>query len=588
MAEWQVNEDKAWFKKWWPKDTPKNYDFEKISLGQFFERQREKYANDKMIWFLDSWMTYDEAGKAIDSLATALHKLGVKKGDVVAFLMPNSFQYVISFYASAKLGAIPTGVNVTYKPLEVLHHLKLTGAKVLIALDSLYEELARPIISKTNIEMVIYTNVGDLASGIPGWKKKIAKLFGVLPSGKVDFPSAIKFLDLLDTEPDLPKVDFNPTQHPATYIMTGGTTGVPKATILTHFNLVSNAIQAMLWVGGEDPGVGDIGALPLFHSFAMTAVMNVTIALGGWMMLFPRPPPTDEFLKEITHIEAPKGLFYAGAEILFKRIADFPKLDKFPDLMGRLRLSISGAGPLHAPVQEAFQKSTGGRIVEGYGLSEASPVVSAGNLFGESPIGTIGMPFPGTDWGIFDVDEFKKGPMADGSPGSKYGEEHTGELCVCGPQVMQGYLNQPEESAETLKTWDGRTWLLTGDIGFMNEDGTVALRDRKKQLIKVAGHSVFPAEVETMLMSNEAVSEAAVAGLPDPKGKVGEITKAWVTLKPEYVGKITEEELIAWTEKNMTKWKCPAIIEFIDEVPKNILGKVQRRVLQEADPLYKK
>ncbi|MFX1428303.1 MAG: AMP-binding protein, partial [Promethearchaeota archaeon] len=275
-------------------------------------------------------------------------------------------------------------------------------------------------------------------------------------------------------------------------------------------------------------------------------------------------------------------------EILFKRIADFPKLEKFPNLTGRLRLCISGAGPLHAPVQKSFQENTGGRIVEGYGLSEASPVVSAGNLFGESPVGSIGMPFPGTDWGIFDVDNFEKGPIADGLPGSKYGEENTGELCVCGPQVMKGYLNQPDETADTLKNWDGRTWLLTGDIGFMNDDGTVALRDRKKQLIKVAGHSVFPAEVETMLMSNEAVSEAAVAGLPDPKGKVGEITKAWVSLKPEYKGKITEEQLIAWTEKNMTKWKCPAIIEFIDEVPKNIMGKVQRRVLQEADPLFKK
>ncbi|KKK63884.1 hypothetical protein LCGC14_2989790, partial [marine sediment metagenome] len=302
----------------------------------------------------------------------------------------------------------------------------------------------------------------------------------------------------------------------------------------------------------------------------------------------PRPPPTEEFLKEITHIPAPNGLFYAGAEILFKRIADFPRLDKFPDLMGKLKLSISGAGPLHAPVQQAFQKNTGGRIVEGYGLSEASPIVSGGNLFGESPLGTIGMPFPGTDWGIFDANEFEKGPIADGSSKSKYGEENTGEICVCGPQVMQGYLNQPEESAETLKTWDGRTWLLTGDIGFMNEDGTIAIRDRKKQLIKVAGHSVFPAEVETMLMSHEAVSEAAVAGLPDPKGKVGEITKAWVALQPEHKGKITEEELIAWTQKNMTKWKCPAIIEFIDEIPKNILGKIQRRTLQEADPLYKK
>ena len=588
MADWQINEEKAWFKKWWPKDTPKNYKFEKISLGDFFERQRKKYANDNMMWFIESWMTYEEAGQAIDSFATALHNLGVKKGNVVAFLMPNSFQYVISFYATAKLGAIATGINPTYKPLEILHHLKITSATVLITLDALYEELARPIISKSKIEMVIYTNIADLASGLSGLKKTLGKMIGKIPKGKVDFAGAINFMELLKTEPDLPKVDFDPTEHTATYIMTGGTTGVPKATILTHFNLVSNATQAMLWVGGEDPGVGDIGALPLFHSFAMTAVMNVAIALGGWMMLFPRPPPTEEFLKEITHIPAPKGLFYAGAEILFKRIADFPHLDKFPELMGKLRLSISGAGPLHAPVRDAFEKNTGGRIVEGYGLSEASPVVSGGNLFGESPVGTIGMPFPGTDWGIFDADKFEEGPIADGSKGSKYGEEHTGELCVCGPQVMKGYLGQPEETADTLKTWDGRTWLLTGDIGFMNEDGTVALRDRKKQLIKVAGHSVFPAEVETMLMSNEAVSEAAVAGLPDPKGKVGEITKAWVALNPEYKGKITEEQLIAWTEKNMTKWKCPAIIEFIDEVPKNILGKIQRRVLQEADPLYKK
>ncbi|MHA2474355.1 MAG: AMP-binding protein [Promethearchaeota archaeon] len=591
MTDWQVDENKTWFKKWWPKDTPKNYEFENISLGEFFERQRKKYANDNMMWFLETWITYEEAGHIMDSLATALHKLGVKKGDVVAFLMPNSFQYVISFYATAKLGAIATGINPTYKPLEVLHHLKLTGATVLITLDALYEELAEPIIDRTNVEIVIYTNVADLASGLSGIKKALGKLIGKIPKGKVDFPSAIKFSDLLKTEPDLPKVDFDPTQHTATYIMTGGTTGVPKATILTHFNLVSNATQAMLWVGGEDPGVGDIGVLPLFHSFAMTAVMNVAIALGGWMMLLPRPPSaaqTGDFLKEITHFPAPKGLFYAGAEILFKRIADYPHLDKFPELMGKLRLSISGAGPLHAPVRDAFEKNTGGNIVEGYGLSEASPVVSAGNLFGESPIGTIGMPFPGTDWGIFDANEFEKGPIANGSEGSKYGEEHTGELCVCGPQVMKGYLGQPEETADTLKTWDGRTWLLTGDIGFMNEDGTVALRDRKKQLIKVAGHSVFPAEVETMLMSNEAVSEAAVAGLPDPKGKLGEITKAWVALEPEFVGKITEAQLIAWTEQNMTKWKCPAMIEFVEEIPKNILGKVQRRILQEADPLYKK
>ncbi|MFW9785417.1 MAG: AMP-binding protein, partial [Candidatus Heimdallarchaeota archaeon] len=168
MAEWQVNEDKAWFKKWWPKETPKSYEFEKISVGEFFEKQRKKYADDNMIWFLESWMTYEEAGQNIDALATALHKLGVKKGDVIAFLMPNSFQYVISFYATVKLGAIATGINPTYKPLEVLHHLKITGATVLITLDALYEELAAPIINQSKIEMVIYTNVADLASGLPG------------------------------------------------------------------------------------------------------------------------------------------------------------------------------------------------------------------------------------------------------------------------------------------------------------------------------------------------------------------------------------------------------------------------------------
>ncbi|MFX1500906.1 MAG: AMP-binding protein [Promethearchaeota archaeon] len=588
MTEWQVNEDKSWFKKWWPKETPKNTTFEKISLGEFFEIQRKKYANERMMWFIESWMTYEQAGLAIDSLATSLHNLGVKKGDVIALLMPNCFQYVICFYATIKIGAIGTGINPTYKPLEVLHQLKMTNSKVLITLDALYGELARPIINRTNIEMVIYTNIADLATGLSGIKKSLGKMLGKIPKGKVDFPSAIYLLDLLESEPDLPKVEFDPTEHTATYIMTGGTTGVPKATVLTHFNLVSNANQCVLWVGGEDPGVGDIGAIPLYHSFAMTTVMNVSIGLGGWMMLFPRPPPTDEFLKEITHIEAPKGLFYAGAEILFKRIADFPNLEKFPNLMGKLRLCISGAGPLHAPVQKSFQENTQGKIVEGYGLSEASPVVSAGNLFSESPVGTIGMPMTGTDWGIFDVEDFEKGPIADGLPGSKYGEEHTGEICICGPQVMKEYLDQPEETTDTIKEWDDRLWLLTGDIGFMNDDGTIAIRDRKKQLIKVAGHSVFPAEVETMLMSHESVSEAAVAGLPDPQGKVGEITKAWVALKPEYIGKITEDELIAWTEKNMTKWKCPAIIEFIDEVPKNVMGKVQRRVLQENDPLFKK
>ncbi|MFX0033039.1 MAG: AMP-binding protein [Candidatus Hodarchaeota archaeon] len=590
MKKFHVDENKSWFHHWWPEGVPFNTEFENISLGEFFEKQRKKYSNNSLMWFLETWMTYDEAGKYIDSFATALQNLGIGKNEVVALLLPNCFQYVIAFYACAKLGVISTGINPTYKPLEVRHHLELTKAKVLIVLDSLYKDLAAPIIDKTEVKLVIYTNVIDLAPGIKGIKKIVGRMLGRIPSGKVDFEPSYKFLELLNTPSNIQPVSFDPSTHTATYIMTGGTTGVPKATVLTHFNLVSNVKQIVEIFGGEQPGIGDVGVLPLFHSFAMTAVMNVAIGLGGWMMLFARPPSTEELLKTIDKLPAPQGLAYAGAEILFKRIADYPYLKKFPKLMGKMKLNVSGAGPLHAPVRDAFEKKTGGRIVEGYGLSEAGPVVSAGNLFGESPIGTIGMPLPGTDWGIFDAGapSLENGPIADGLPNSKYGIKNIGEVCVCGPQVMIEYLDQPEETQETLQQWDGKIWLRTGDIGYMHEDGTITLMDRKKQLIKVAGHSVFPSEIETMLMKHEAVSEAAVAGLPDPEGKVGEIAKAWVSIKADYLGKVTEQDIIKWAEENMTHWKIPKYIEFVGEIPKNILGKVQRRVLQEADQLYNK
>ena len=585
--KWYVNEDKVWFKKWWPENVPKNYDFEEITLGEFFDRQRKKYSNDNFIYYLGSWMTYEETGEAIDIVATSLHNLGLRKGDVVALLMPNCFQYPICFYACVKIGLIPTGINVTYKPIEVLHHMEITGAKAIITLEAMYNLLVKPIIDKTKIELVIYTNVADLVSGPKSFKELIARKTRKIRKGKIDFEPSYNFYELFTTEPNVPDVNIDPTTHTATYIMTGGTTGVPKATNLTHFNIICNAVQVRLVLGGEQPGMGVIGVLPMFHAFAITAVLNAAITSGGWMLLFTRPPDTEELLKIINDMPAPHGFAYPGAEILFKRIADFPDLSQFPNLAGKLKLCVSGAGPLHLPVQKKFQERTGGRVVEGYGLTESTCVSSAGNLFGESPIGTVGMPIPGTDWGIFDTDDFEKGPIADGLPGSKYGEEHTGEICVCGPQVMKGYLNSPEATDDTLKTWDGRTWLLTGDIGFMRDDGCVSIRDRKKQLIKIAGRSVFPTDVETLLMKHEAISEVAVAGLPDPKGEVGEIAKAWISLKPEFVGKITEEDIKAWAKENIAYWKVPTFIEFIQEIPKNLIGKVQRRVLQEADPLYK-
>jgi long-chain acyl-CoA synthetase len=583
--DYQVNEDKRWFKKWWPENVPKNINLPEKTINDMLDETVAKYGDQNCLWFLETWMTYNEFQDKVKRFATALHDMGVRKGDVVAMHLPNSFQYIIGYYAITRIGAIASGINPTYQPMEILHQLEIIKPKVLIVLDALYEPYIKPIIEKSSIEKVISTNVADLADGL-GIKRILGKLIGKIPKGDVDFPGTLEFMDLLETEPNVPQVSFDVKTHPVTYIMTGGTTGLPKGAVLTHYNAVSNAMQCKAWLGGEQPGIGSVGVLPLFHSFAHTVVMNSTFALGGWIMLFPQPPSTEELLETIVELPAPEGLIYAGAEILFKRLADFQGIkEKFPSVMGKLKLCVSGAGPLHRPVRDAFVENTGGRIVEGYGLTEATPVVSAGNLFGESPIGVIGMPFPGTEWGIWPADDFEAGPICMGDPDdTNFGEEHTGELCVHGPQVMLEYLNKPEATEDTIREYNDALWLLTGDIGFMNEDGTVELRDRKKQLIKYKGYSVYPKEVEELLMKHEGISEAAVAGIPHDEW--GEAVKAWVELRPEST--LTPEEIKAWAEQNMTHYKRPYEVEIIDEVPKNLIGKVQRRVLQVNDPTYVK
>jgi len=580
-----VDEGKRWFKKWWPEGVPYNTIFEEKTINEILDEQVKKYAEKNFIWFLDTWITYKQFQDYVKSLARSLDNLGIKRGDVVAMHLPNCAQYIIAYYAITRIGAVANGINPTYQPIEILHQLDITKPKMLIVLDALYEQFIKPIIDDTNIKTIVYTNLADLAN-IKGVKKAIGKFVKRIPTGKVDFPGAIKFNDLLKTEPKFDDVKIDVRSHPATYIMTGGTTGLPKAAVLTHFNVVSNAKQCKLWLGGEKPEIGNIGILPLFHSFAHTVVMNTTLAIGGWVMLFPTPPSQNELCEVIERLPCEEGLIYAGTEMLFKRLAEFKNLRRrFPRVMGKLILCISSAGPLHKQVRDEFVESTGGRIVEGYGLSEASPAVSVGNLFGESPIGSIGMPFPGTEWGIWPVDDFSEGPICLGNPeDTKFGIENSGEICITGPQVMRGYLDIPDETADTLKKYNGKIWLLTGDIGFMNEDGTIEIRDRKKQVIKCRGYSVFPREVEELLMKHPDITEAAVAGLPHEE--FGEIVKAWVAIREDC--DLSPQTIKEWAKNNMASYKCPYSISIMGDLPKNFIGKVQRRALQEADPMYKK
>ncbi|MHA2474244.1 MAG: AMP-binding protein [Promethearchaeota archaeon] len=301
-----VNENKRWFKKWWPESVPFNTTFEEKSLNELMDEQVEKYADQNFIWFLDTWVTYDQFQRYVKSLSTALTNIGIKKGDVVALHLPNCTQYIVAYYAITRIGAIASGINPTYQPMEVLHQLDITKPKMLIVLDALYQRFIKPILNDINIETLVYTNLTDLVN-IKGIKKAVGKFVKKIPSGKVDYPGALKFNNLIKTEPQDIKIKIDVKSHPATYIMTGGTTGLPKAAVLTHFSVVSNAIQCKLWLGGEKPGIGNIGILPLFHSFAHTVIMNTTLAIGGWMMLFPTPPSQVELCELIEKLPCEEG-----------------------------------------------------------------------------------------------------------------------------------------------------------------------------------------------------------------------------------------------------------------------------------------
>lgn len=577
-----VDENSPWLKKesGWPDEVPHQLTPDERTLYDVLEDVCKDHASRRAIWFepLNATMTYAELKQAVDRTAAGLYQRGVRKGDTVALMLPNSPQYIVSYYACHRIGAVVTGVNPTYKPQEVLHQLKTTRAGTLIVLDALYAEQVGPIIDKSDVSLLITTNIVDMVKGHL-LIKLIGKLTGKIPGGPVS-ASAHPFLNLLSTREALPSVSID-CQDTAVYLMTGGTTGVPKAAVLTHFNCVNNAKQCTHWIYNISPGTAYVGILPLFHAFAMSTFMNTMIRSGGFAMLFPRPPQTDVLIEKLIAFGPEEGTIYCGAEILFQRMGEFlgnstNKAKYAQALKGKLTLCISGASPLHRPVQQAFEEHTGAKLSEGYGLTECSPVVSCAPFWNKRSVGTIGLPLPGIDWRIVDKMDPKKN--------MGQGKDNVGELAVAGPGVMKEYLNRPEETADVLTELDGKTWMLTGDIGYMDEWGRVVILDRKKQLIKYKGMSVFPKEVEELIAGHEAVAEVAVAGLPDKTA--GEITKAWVVLKEEAKNKLTVGELKAWCEENMAYFKVPKHIEFRDEIPKNLIGKVMRRELQENDPIW--
>ncbi|MBN2155300.1 MAG: AMP-binding protein [Candidatus Lokiarchaeota archaeon] len=585
----KIPDDRPFYGKFWPKGLPKELDIDySMSLGQLFDDSAEKYSEDPAIWFLNTWMTYKELKRHVDAFTSYLHKIGVQKGDSVAIDLPNCFQFVIAFYSIMKLGAKCIPLNPLYKKHELLPILKSTETKVIITLDVLWAKVISLVEPDWIFNKIIYTGMLDLATGISKLAQFFAKrVLKKVPTAKVTDPRAIDFRECLKTPIDYPNVEIDSNHDIAVISNTGGTTGMPKMVILSHRNLISNAFQlGYLFLKQKPEGeekfilghrTGFIAILPLFHLYGLGAVMNMAVAIGGYQVLFPRPPAPEEFLKTIYNLpNYNRFVHYTIEYMLIQFLEVDPKFVKRYPLNGRIAICGYGGGYLHPYVRDRFEEMTGARITEGYGLTEAAPMVSANNLYGHREPGYVGTPGPSIDWDIFDMEDFSNGPVAIGE---------RGEICVTGPNVMLGYWKDPETTAKVLREYEGRTWLLTGDIGIMDEHGRVKIMDRKKQILKIAGRLVFPTEIENEIGYHPLVKEVAVASIPDER--TGEAAKAWVVVKEEGKDTLTPEKLRTWLTDNLAHFKVPKFIEFIEEIPKTSAGKVSHRTLQENDPLWR-
>ena len=514
---------------------------------------------------IQSKLSYRELDEATNRFANALISLGVQKGDRVSLMLPNLPQQVIAYFGTLKAGAVVVNTNPTYTPRELQHQLEDSGAETIVLLSGLVENLEK-IRANTGLRNVIVTNVEDSLS-FP-FKQLVArqtKESGM--SANVSGISGVQnFYELLQAQSaSTPSVSVSYDDN-ALFQYTGGTTGRAKAAVLTHGNLVANTMQMDAWFSGLEHGKEVLlGALPNFHVYGMTVGMLLALYTGAELVIVPNPRDID-LIMEIIHRE--RVSVYPGIPTMYVGLTNHEKISEY-DLTS-IKACLSGGMALPVEVAQRFEKITGGRLVEGYGLTETSPVASANPIFGEKRYGSIGVPLPETELSVFSLE-----PGEDGRY-ERLGVGEEGEICIKGPQVMSGYWNVPDETAIAI---DNEGWFHSGDIGKMDEDGYFYIVDRKKDLIIASGYNIVPREVEEVLFMHDKVMEAAVAGVQDPRR--GETVKAFVVLKPGQ--QATQDEIIAFCKENLAPYKVPKMMEFRDELPKSQVGKVLRRVLVEEE-----
>ena len=555
---------KPWL-KYYSEGVPADIDIPDISVPELFDQMVGKYGNRTALIFYGKKINYRELKESVDRLANALAALGVKKGDTVAIYLLNSPQYVIAYFATLRLGAKVTPISPVYTSIEVKHQITDSEAKTVVCQDILFDNLDK---AGVHLESVILTSIDEYLPALKKWfgKSAKAKAYG----GKTDVmaesigrPGIYLFQDLLENyPPQLPSVAIDPRKDLAVLPYTGGTTGLPKAAMLTHRNLVALQGQARaFWPIIEEGKEVVMAFLPFFHIYGQVVVMIAGLAQGSTLVLF-TTPDIDEILSAMERYQA--SGFY-GVPTLFEYLKEYEKTDRVN--WKRLKLIVCGADTLHESTIDAWEKRTGSQIYEGYGLTETTSA-SHGSPLGRPKRGSFGVPLPNVKAAIIDKDGTEFLPVGE-----------VGELIMSGPNIMQGYWKRPDSTKEVMMEIDGETWMRTGDLVSMDEDGYFHFFDRKRDLIKYKGYSVFARHVEEVLYQHPQIKAAGVVGVPDPA--VGNLIKAYVVLESEARGRISEEEIICFCKEKLAHYKVPKIVEFRGELPKTDVGKVSRRELRE-------
>lgn len=530
-------------------------------LPDLLRRSAERFPERAALRFLGAQTTYRELWHQVQHFAAALQRLGVRPGERVSVMLPNCPQFVVAFYGALLAGATVVNTSPLYVAGELRHQLQDSGSETLILLDTFYPRYAQ-VAAEVPVVRVIVTGLQD---ALPFPKNVLYPLkarregnwVGVRVGGSV-----YGFRDLLRSGAAVPQ---DVTLRPGDVALlqyTGGTTGTPKGAMLTHHNLVANAEQARAWMTDlKDGQEVTLAAIPFFHVYGMTVAMNLSVLIGATTVLVPN---ARDIKMVLSQIEASGATLFPGVPTLYNAINNHP--DTPGHDLTTIRACISGSAPLPLETARAFRQITGGaNLVEGYGLTEASPITHTNPIFGDQREGSIGLPFPGVDAAVMN------------EAGGEVAPGEIGELWVAGPNVMKGYWQRPEETAKVLREVGGQTWLLTGDMAAMDEDGYFRIVDRKKDLIIAGGHNIYPREVEEVLYAHPAVLEAAAVGLPDAYR--GETVHAVVALKPGLSA--TEAELIAHCRAHLSSYKVPRSVEFRAELPKSAALKVLRRQLAE-------